>query len=752
MFLAPPRPNRRIRSVFHMGRCAMTAALLCCALSARASDIIQLNLTDIDDPEVKAAFIAAANYWNTQFIGRGIGGHVVINASTPAMDGPGGTLGSAGPTQIAQSGGIWYTTTGTMQFDAADMAGMKANGTLKGVILHEMGHVLGIGTLWTYNNLYVANSGEYTGANALAAWRDEFTQPDAVFVPVELEGGGGTANGHWNENAGGGWDTGFTSRYALDGAGVGYDMRSELMTGWVANPMFVSTVTLGSFEDMGYATQGRLGLWSGDPGANSNWSNPLNWCGIVLSQGSILTFDGVTDTASHNDMTAGRSYKDILFTAGIASPDNADPDIVPTAAFTLTGNAIRLTGNIANRGANLQTILLDIGLDGASHTIDADGGDIRINGVLSAATAGAGIAKTGVRTLILGGNNTYDGLTTVADGFLRVDADNALGTVAAGTVVAAGSTLILNDVNYTAAEALTLAGTGVGGGGALVNAGTSTYAGTITLAGDATINTGADGGAVLNLNGGIIKNGATVTFTGAGTLHINQVGLSGDSPHSDMVIQGAGMGTTVHLNADSHFNGPVSVLDTGSLYVNNTLDVSAGTIRVDGTSLLGGTGVIATDGTLDMEVGSLLTGGGLGDVGTLNFTGSGARNLNGTYVFDIDYGESGLEDDFGDLLDFSGAASVNLTDFVFELGVEWNAANAGTDYAIKIFQSDVAAIGTFTISNLGAGQTVSSTDGGYTYYLRYTLVPEPAGFAMLGLGSLLLLRRPNRRRRGRHAA
>ena len=35
-----------------------------------------------------------------------------------------------------------------MQFDVADMAKLISNGTLQSVVLHEMGHVLGIGTLW----------------------------------------------------------------------------------------------------------------------------------------------------------------------------------------------------------------------------------------------------------------------------------------------------------------------------------------------------------------------------------------------------------------------------------------------------------------------------------------------------------------------------------------------------------------------------------------------------------------------------
>ena len=40
-----------------------------------------------------------------------------------------------------------------MGFDSADLNMMQRDGTLKSVILHEMGHVLGIGTLWRHKRL-----------------------------------------------------------------------------------------------------------------------------------------------------------------------------------------------------------------------------------------------------------------------------------------------------------------------------------------------------------------------------------------------------------------------------------------------------------------------------------------------------------------------------------------------------------------------------------------------------------------------
>jgi hypothetical protein len=123
------------------------------------------------------------------------------------------------------------------------------------VVLHEMAHVLGIGTLWTYNtdlagagtyNLYTIGSGQYFGPHALAGWQNEFGQAGASYVPVELGGSGGTANGHWNEVDGGAGATGFVSNI------TGLDFSRELMTGWASGQFFLSTVTLGGLDDLGY--------------------------------------------------------------------------------------------------------------------------------------------------------------------------------------------------------------------------------------------------------------------------------------------------------------------------------------------------------------------------------------------------------------------------------------------------------------------------------------------------------------------
>lgn len=160
---------------------------------------------------------------------------VEITATAPFIDGPYGELGRAGPRQLRQTGSrLPYT--GIMQFDSADLAMMETDGLLFGVILHEMGHVLGLGTLWGQKNLITApgtSDPRYTGANAVREYRQLAGDQTAPSIPVENTGGPGTADGHWREEVFG----------------------TELMTGFAERrgvAMPISRMTIGALEDLGY--------------------------------------------------------------------------------------------------------------------------------------------------------------------------------------------------------------------------------------------------------------------------------------------------------------------------------------------------------------------------------------------------------------------------------------------------------------------------------------------------------------------
>lgn len=192
----------------------------------------------------KNAFKTAANRWTKVIVGDVpsvlVGGEVIddllIEAQGVAIDGPGGILGQAGPTNLRPaSAGVnaFLPAKGIMSFDTADLAQMQANGTLLDVITHEMGHVIGIGTIWPHKGLLAGagtNNPRFTGTNA----KKEFgilkgTGP--VAVPVENTGGPGTRDSHWRESL----------------------FRNELMSGFIAAPSNpLSKMTAASLKDLGY--------------------------------------------------------------------------------------------------------------------------------------------------------------------------------------------------------------------------------------------------------------------------------------------------------------------------------------------------------------------------------------------------------------------------------------------------------------------------------------------------------------------
>ena len=209
---------------------------------------ISLNFTGGLTASQQSVFTGAKTFWESELTGYKPGialAGVTINASGVAIDGVGGILGSAGTTSTTSQGGFVLSTAGEMRFDIADLSSLESNGSLQNVIKHEMAHVLGFGTLWTSNGVYVDGTGQYTGSNALAQWKTEFGQSSATSVPVELGGGSGTANGHWNEVDGGAGLTGIKDS-------LNRDMRDELMTGWLNPNSFVSNMTIASFSDIGF--------------------------------------------------------------------------------------------------------------------------------------------------------------------------------------------------------------------------------------------------------------------------------------------------------------------------------------------------------------------------------------------------------------------------------------------------------------------------------------------------------------------
>ncbi len=260
-------------------------------LNVNAPFSITLNFSDSITETQRAAFYAAKDAWEARISGYQAGisiTGIAIDASSAYIDGPGNILGSAGPTYLTTQAGFTLATHGSMDFDSADMSAMESNGQLQAVIEHEMGHVLGIGTLWPYNTGYIEGTYQYTGTNGIDAWNAEFIAPNApwAYVPVEDEGGPGTADGHWNEDSS-----------IVDSQGR--TMTYELMTGWINLPVFFSDTTLYSLRDLGFTvTQPMVDLSvnvnSGGKVVGSGVNCDTN-CTVSFADNSTISLEALAD-------------------------------------------------------------------------------------------------------------------------------------------------------------------------------------------------------------------------------------------------------------------------------------------------------------------------------------------------------------------------------------------------------------------------------------------------------------------------
>jgi hypothetical protein len=185
-------------------------------------------------------FIRAADYL-TQYIQGDVQnvlfrGQVIddlkITAEMTTIDGSGGILGQAGPTAIRSGSSTdpYLPATAIMQFDIADAGNFASD--FDAIILHEMLHSVGFGSVWSYFPGLVTG-GLFNGTNAVSEYHAEFGSTGSI--PVEQDGGSGTAGSHWDEGT---FDT-------------------ELMTGYIdKSGMYVADMTIASLEDLGYQLSG----------------------------------------------------------------------------------------------------------------------------------------------------------------------------------------------------------------------------------------------------------------------------------------------------------------------------------------------------------------------------------------------------------------------------------------------------------------------------------------------------------------
>ena len=160
---------------------------------------------------------------------------ILITAELGNIDGLYGVLGQAGPTSVRTGSSL--PATAQMQFDIVDVNDMGVT-VFSDVVLHEMAHSLGFGSIW--DRLGLVSNGSFTGTNA----NNEFHALGGTgLIPVEQDGGAGTAGSHWDEET----------------------FNNELMTGYINDgENYFTAMSAASFKDMGYQIISGYANWADD--------------------------------------------------------------------------------------------------------------------------------------------------------------------------------------------------------------------------------------------------------------------------------------------------------------------------------------------------------------------------------------------------------------------------------------------------------------------------------------------------------
>lgn len=327
------------------------------------------------------------------------------------------------------------------------------------------------------------------------------------------------------------------------------------------------------------------------------------------ASGQTLTYNGSISGAG--SVTVNGNNSGVVNIAGGSSTFTGSTSV---NAGTLRLNGDNLWSNASavtvNNGATLrldgdQTIrnlsgggTVNLATSGKAMTVDSATGTT----FAGAITGSGSLVKTGAQSLILSGNNTFTGTTTVSAGTLQLGAGSASGSLAGAVSVGSGATLAINrSGTFTFASAIS------GAGGVTTSTGTITLSNANTYGGNTTISSGT-----LKLGAsGSIANSAHINVAGGATFDVSSVS-GGFSLVSGQTVSGTGSISGAFTAASGSGITPGST--TGNLTFNSGLTLATGaTLNFNlGTN---NSQILVTSGLLTGPTGT----GGL----TLNLVNSG---------------------------------------------------------------------------------------------------------------------------------
>ncbi|WP_080176634.1 fibronectin-binding autotransporter adhesin ShdA [Salmonella enterica] len=398
-----------------------------------------------------------------------------------------------------------------------------------------------------------------------------------------------------------------------------------------------------------------------------------------------------------------------------------------TATSNWNGSKLTKQGDgtliLSNTGNDYGDTEIDGGILAAKDAASLGTGDVTIaeNATLALSqgtldnnvTGGGQIVKSGSDELIVTGDNTYSGGTTITGGTLTADHADSLGT---GTIANNGVLKVgEGDLENTLSGSGSLVKTGTGeltlSGGNDYSGGTTIIGGTLTADHADSLGTGAVANSgVLQVGEGELEN----TLSGSGSLVKTGTGeltLSGDNSYSGGTTIAGGTLTADH--ADSLGTGAIAnsgVLQVGEGELENTLSGSGSLVKT-------GTGELTLSGDNSYSGATTITDGTL-IAANVNALGSGNIDNSGTLMLDAE-GEFNLANvttQSGATTELARGTTLNVDSLTQQADSTLNIDLSKANGESAITADSVTLGGTLNVTGIGS-VTDSWTPEAYTYTL-----------------------------------
>ncbi|MFA6173750.1 MAG: autotransporter-associated beta strand repeat-containing protein [Kiritimatiellales bacterium] len=359
----------------------------------------------------------------------------------------------------------------------------------------------------------------------------------------------------------------------------------------------------------------------------------LNVSGAFTNALGTATIPGAGDVAvwdkTYNVGPAGQALAADGSWQGIRLGSSLNRGItIATNGVTQTQLTLGLAGIDMSAAAQNLTIVPNVVIGASQTWAVSNARTLTVSGVISG-TSGSNLTKSDLGTLVLSGDNSYSGTTTISGGTLQIGAGGLTGTLGTGDVINNGSLVFKRTNTMTVAN-------NISGSGSVSYIPTGTKAGTYTVTGNNTY-TGdtviSNGNTVIVGSDSNLGNGTKLYIGQNAELHVTNsfatskaVTMSGGNPALNVDAN-----QTLTLNGSlgsiaTATNGtfPIAKNGTGKLVLNaagsfadkSAFYISAGGLDLGNAAALNGT-------TLRIGGGSVV----LDNTSGLNMTATGMNGL-----------------------------------------------------------------------------------------------------------------------------